>query len=146
MIATAIQAQLREVGVEIEITVDNSSAIPRRHHEGTLELALIARNFGMTADPLAILLEDTATHQGSDWGHMNWSSSVLTELFEQMNTASDSEYQALAQNAANLLADEMPVIPVAFYTQQVAVNKRVNNFVFDPFENNYRVSEMYFAD
>ncbi|WP_264876673.1 ABC transporter substrate-binding protein [Vibrio agarivorans] len=146
VIATAIQAQLREVGVDVSISVDNSSAIPARHHDGSLELALVARNFGTIADPLAILLEDTASHKGSDWGHMNWSSASLNDMFAQMMTAQGKDYTSLSQQAAAILAQEMPLIPVVFYTQQVAVNKRVNNFVFDPFENNYRASEMSFAD
>lgn len=145
VIATAIQAQLRELGIDIDITVDNSSAIPRRHHDGTLELALVARNFGTLSDPLALLLDDTASHHGSDWGHMNWSSAELNQIFSQMMSAPESEYSRLSQQAATILATEMPLIPVTFYTQQVAVNKRIQNFVFDPFENNYRASEMYFA-
>ncbi|GAM78081.1 oligopeptide ABC transporter [Vibrio ishigakensis] len=68
VIATAIQAQLREVGIAIEVSVDNSSAIPSKHHDQTLELALVARNFGTISDPLAILVDDAKTHKGSDWG------------------------------------------------------------------------------
>ncbi|MDR9829098.1 ABC transporter substrate-binding protein [Vibrio sp. FNV 38] len=145
VIATAIQAQFKEVGIEMTISVDNSSAIPARHHDGTLELALVARNFGTISDPLGILLEDSLSHHGSDWGHMNWSSEELNRIFAQMTSSNDQEYPVLAQQAAEILADEMPLIPVTFYTQQVAVNKRVANFIFDPFENNYRASEMYFA-
>jgi peptide/nickel transport system substrate-binding protein len=63
-----------------------------------------------------------------------------------MMTAQGKDYTSLSQQAAAILAQEMPLIPVVFYTQQVAVNKRVNNFVFDPLENNYRASEMSFAD
>lgn len=145
VIATAIQAQLREVGIEVEVSVDNSSAIPSRHHDETLELALIARNFGTISDPLAILVEDTQTHKGSDWGPMNWSSKELNGILEEMMFSDDASYSKLAQQASKVLANEMPLIPVVFYTQQVSVNKRVQNFQFDPFENNYRVSEMYFA-
>ncbi|MGF1681321.1 ABC transporter substrate-binding protein [Photobacterium minamisatsumaniensis] len=146
VIATAVQAQLRQVGIEVTISVDNSSAIPSRHHDGTLELALIARNFGIISDPLALLIDDTRTHKGSDWGPMNWSSEALSVVLERMMNSTDQEYNSLSQQAANHLADEMPLIPVVFYTQQVAINERVMNFQFDPFENNYRVSEMYFAD
>ncbi|MDR9828729.1 ABC transporter substrate-binding protein [Vibrio sp. FNV 38] len=143
-IATAIQAQLREVGIDIQIIVDNSSSIPSRHHDNTLEMALIARNYGTISDPLALLVDDTMTHAGRDWGPMNWSSVELNNTLEAMMACEEQEYFALAQQAAQYLADEMPMIPVVFYTQQVAINKRVKNFQFDPFENNYRVSEMYF--
>ena len=95
-------------------------------------------------DPLALLVDDTRTHKGSDWGAMNWSSAALNTLLQTMMHSNDEQFYALAQQASQLLADEMPVIPVLFYTQQVAINKRVANFQFDPFENNYRVSEMHF--
>lgn len=145
VIATAIQAQLRELGISINISIDNSSAIPRRHHDGTLELALIARNFGTISDPLALLIDDNHSHKGSDWGAMNWSSDPLNTLLQRMVRSNGQDTHALSQQAARHLAQQMPLIPVVFYTQQVAINKRVNNFQFDPFENNYRIAEMSLA-
>lgn len=76
---------------------------------------------------------------------MNWSSQELDRVLGEMMLSDDASYRELTQQASTILADEMPVIPVVFYTQQVSVNERVQNFQFDPFENNYRVSEMYFA-
>lgn len=119
VIATAIQAQLREVGITIEVSVDNSSAIPSKHHDQTLELALVARSFGTISDPLAILVDDAKTHKGSDWGHMNWSSQELNQVLGEMMRSDDASYRELAQKASTILAEEMPVIPVVFYTQQV---------------------------
>jgi peptide/nickel transport system substrate-binding protein len=52
----------------------------------------------------------------------------------------------MTQEASSILAEEMPLIPVTFYTQLVAVNERVNHFSFDPFEINYRISEMTIND
>ncbi|WP_087023362.1 ABC transporter substrate-binding protein [Thaumasiovibrio subtropicus] len=147
VIATALQAQLREAGIDLQISIDNSSAIPAKHHDGTLELALVARNFGTIANPLGILLNDFARHEGSDWGPMNWSSTDMQALLKSITTEQDeTAYQQQAQQIATILADEMPLIPITFYTQLVAVNQRVNNFTFDPFEINYRLSEMTLND
>jgi peptide/nickel transport system substrate-binding protein len=49
-------------------------------------------------------------------------------------------------DASKLLADEIPLIPITYYQQIIAVNKRVENFSFDPFELNYRVAEMKLND
>ena len=145
VIATAIQAQFWDLGIEVTIYIGNSSDIPYAHHYGILEMALIARNFAWANDPLALLLDDTRSHRGSDWGHMNWTSKELNQLLREMTSTQDADvYYELSQRAATILAEEMPVIPVAFYTQQVAVNQRLKNFHFDPFEQNYRASEMYF--
>ncbi|MGL6170536.1 MAG: ABC transporter substrate-binding protein [Vibrio sp.] len=147
LIATALQAQLKEVGIQVNISVDNSSAIPAKHHDGSLQMALIARNFGIIADPLPLLLNDFATHQGSDWGPTNWSSAQFSQLLTELTIEPDNtRYQQLVTQAAQLLADEMPLIPVTDYREIVAVNKRVRGFSFDPFEINYRVAQMSFHD
>lgn len=67
--ATAIQTQLGEIGIDVEVSIGNSSDIPARHAEGTLELALLARNFGLTPDPIGTALADI-TGGGGDWGAM----------------------------------------------------------------------------
>ncbi len=145
VLSTAIQAQLREIGIEISINIDNSSSIPAGHHDGSLELALVARNLGWVSDPLALVMDDAKSHKGSDWGPMNWTSETLNHLLEAMVVEKDDDaYFQMTQQAAKILAEEMPVIPVTFYTQQVSTNKRVKNFRFDPFERSYFASEMYF--
>lgn len=147
LIATALQAQWRELGIDVQISIDNSSAIPAKHHDDSLEMALIARNFGTLADPLPLLMSDFATEKGSDWGPMHWSSDEFRSLLTRLSQESDpGQYRQLARQAAGLLADEMPLIPVTYYRQIVAVNHSVQGFSFDPFEINYRVSEMRFND
>ncbi|SON52876.1 ABC transporter substrate-binding protein [Vibrio tapetis] len=147
LIATALQAQLRELGVDMQISIDNSSAVPAKHHDGTLEMALIARNFGTLADPLPLLMRDFATKKGSGWGPTNWESAEFSQILNQLSSEMDQEhYRELSTKAARLLANEMPLIPVTYYRQLVAVNKRVSDFTFDPFEINYRISEMQLDD
>ncbi len=46
-VATAIQAQLREVGIDMGVAIVNSGEIPAGHNDGTLEAALLARNFSL---------------------------------------------------------------------------------------------------
>lgn len=147
LIATAIQAQLRDLGMDIDVVVDNSSAIPSKHHDGTLEMALIARNFGIIADPLPLLLDDTASPKGSDWGPTNWSLAHFNNLLAKLSsTTNDDNYQDIAKQVSQLLSDEMPMIPVTYYQQLVTVNNRIEQFSFDPFELNYHVAEMSFND
>ncbi len=147
LIATAIQAQLAEVGITVDISIDNSSAIPSKHHDGTLEMALIARNFGSVVDPLALLINDFATHKGSDWGPTNWSSNEFSDILNALSVESNvDEYRKMVPKASQLLADEMPLIPISYYQQIISVNSRVENFSFDPFEINYRVAEMRLND
>lgn len=52
-LAAAMQAQLREAGIELRIAIMNSGEIPARHRDGTLEAALFARALALVPDLLA---------------------------------------------------------------------------------------------
>jgi peptide/nickel transport system substrate-binding protein len=147
MIATALQNQLLDIGVQIEVSIDNSSVIPAGHHDNTLELALIARNFGMTGSPLPVLYKDFTNKKGSDWGHMNWHSEQLQNDLTKLVSVSDPAQQhQLTQSIATVLAQELPVIPIVYSSQHVAYNKSLTGLVVDPFEIDYRLSELSFND
>ncbi|TWI52617.1 peptide/nickel transport system substrate-binding protein [Pseudomonas duriflava] len=146
VVATAIQAQLRAIGIDVDVSIVNSSGIASGHHDGSLELALVARNYGNIADPLGLLIADYGNHGNGDWGGMGWHNDELPAVLEQLKSERDPVlYREKAQRAAHILAEEIPVIPVLFYTQQTAVSSRVQGFSFDPYERNYRLSEMSFA-
>jgi len=146
VVATAIQAQLAEIGIEVNVSVTSSSAIPSGHQDGTLEMALIARNYGFIANPLGVMIADFGSEAGGDWGAMNWANAFVPSAIKQLQTETSAEiYRQTAQTIARQIAEELPLIPIAFYTQQTAVNQRVQNFRFDPFERSYFLSEMELA-
>ncbi len=143
-IATALQAQWKKLGVSLRVDITNSSAIPAGHQDGSLDVALIARNYGVIPDPLAVLRSDFGP-EGGDWGAMNWSNTELNQIFEQLSQTTDANrYREKAQRAAEIIAEQLPVIVISSYTNQVAVNKRVKGFRFDPFGRNYYLNEMEF--
>lgn len=141
-VATAIQAQWALLGIELNVDVTNSSMIPAGHNDGTLEVALIARNYGASADPLPLIYGDFADG-GGDWGAMHWRNgeldSTLNALNHRLNIQTDT---ALSQKVAALIVQERPVLPLANYHQHTAVNQRVKHFKFDPFERNYFLNQM----
>ncbi|TLX59117.1 ABC transporter substrate-binding protein [Stutzerimonas nosocomialis] len=146
VVATAIQAQLREIGVALDVSVVNSSGIPSGHHDGSLQLALVARNYGNVADPLSLLQADYGDRGNGDWGAMGWHNEELPALLRALQAEPDpARYRQGARRVAQILAEELPVIPVLFYTQQTAVSARVRGFSFDPYERNYRIADMSFA-
>jgi hypothetical protein len=87
-IATALQAQLREVGIDVKVSVGNSSEIPSRHQDGTLEMGLISRLYSIVPDPIGTLLQDYSA-AGSDWGAMGWSNDELQALVEKLVATSN---------------------------------------------------------
>ncbi|WP_165313396.1 ABC transporter substrate-binding protein [Vibrio ziniensis] len=143
-VATALQAQWKKLGVKLNVNITNSSSIPAGHQDGSLEVALMARNYGVIVDPLVVLSNDFS-EQGGDWGAMNWSNQEFNQLIKQLNQTLDAaDYREKAQRAATILATELPVIPVSAYTEEVSVNKRLKGFRFDPFGRNFYLSDLEF--
>ena len=142
-VATAIQDQWRQLGVKLNVSITNSSAIPAGHADNSLETALMARNYGTIADPLGILLKDLAGEKGGDWGAMNWDNqSVKTSLTDLLSESDADAYRQKAQTIAQAIYDERPLIPVASYVQQTAVTKKLDGFRFDPYERSYFLNEL----
>lgn len=142
VIATAIQAQWAKLGIQLDVQMENASAIPLGHTEGTLQTALMARNFANIPDPLTVMLADFSSPQGGDWGPMNWQDDAF---FAALQTTADSQGAAYVHGVDLLcrqLAQQLPMIPVLYYVQQSAVAKRVQGFSFDPYERSFRISQM----
>lgn len=149
LVATALQAQWRELGVELEVAVGNASEIPSGHQDGSLELGLAARNYGLVPDPLGILLQDFGTNPealGGDWGAMNWSDPEFPTWLDTLRRDSAPATRAeLAHRVAERLHQAMPLIPVAWYRQTAAVNGSLEGFSIDPLERSYRLDDIRWA-
>ncbi|MFN8704062.1 MAG: ABC transporter substrate-binding protein [Rhodospirillales bacterium] len=144
--AAAIQAQLREIGIDLRVAIVNSGEIPAGHRDGTLEMALFARNFSLVPDPIGTMLQDYGP-QGGDWGAMNWSSADLARTLDALGSTSDpAERARLRAAAARILHAEMPVVPVAWFDYGVAANRRLQNVSVDPFELSYRLDAMRWTE
>ncbi|RHW27558.1 ABC transporter substrate-binding protein [Nocardioides immobilis] len=144
-LATAIQASAQEVGIDIEVDVTNSTEIPVRHADDTLELALIARHFALVSDPL-VTIADTFAAEGSDWGVHNWSDPAMTAAIDGL-LAGPSETRAaeLRRTVATIAQEQLPLVPVAWYRMNAAVADGVDGFVMDPLETSWHLSEVRWA-
>lgn len=145
-IATALQAQFREVGVEMAVSIGNSSDIPRMHRDGTLDMALMTRNYALVPDPLGTLVQDFGP-RGGDWGAMGWANPELDNILQRLVAGSTvEERRDLCQRAIGILRDELPVIPIAWSELGVAIGRGLANVTVDPFETSYRLHEITWAD
>lgn len=144
-LATAIQASLEEVGVDVDVEVANSSEVPLRHADGTLELALVARHFALVSDPL-VTVADTFAPAGSDWGVDGWSDPRLSQAVDQLLAGPEESRAAeLRSTVATVAQEELPLIPVAWYRMNAAVTDRIEGFVMDPLETSWRLSTVEWA-
>jgi peptide/nickel transport system substrate-binding protein len=143
--AAALQAQFKEIGIDMAVSVGNSSEIPAGHKDGSLELALLARNYSLVPDPMGTLLQDFGP-TGGDWGAMGWRSAQVSSVLEALSSTSDEKRRsALRGSLATVLHAELPVIPVAWYQHTATSSRRLNGVSIDPLERSYRISQMSWA-
>lgn len=143
--AAAIQDQLKAVGIDLRISVGNSSEIPAGHRDGTLELALYARNFSLVPDPIGTMIEDFGA-QGGDWGAMNWANAELAAALDRLAGSADAEIRrASRRRISEILQAELPVLPIGWYDHSAAVSRNLANVSIDPLELSYRAAAMRWA-
>ncbi|MCL3860811.1 ABC transporter substrate-binding protein [Actinotalea sp. K2] len=139
-LATAIQASLAGVGIDVEVLVGNSSEIPAAHADGSLDLALFTRNFALVPDPLVTLLTDLDP-AGADWGAMGWQDAEVTAALGALaDGATGDEAEAARATITATLQEELPLIPVAWYRQSAVISEAVSGLELDPFERSWRLS------
>ena len=144
-VATALQDQWRQIGIELKVSVANYSEIPAGHKDGSLELALFARNYGVTADPIGSVLGDFG-NGGGDWGAMNWKPSGITETLQQIAATGDAKVRApKIGSVATAIHNELPLIPVLWYQHTVAYSKKLQNVSIDPLERSYGLDRIRWA-
>ena len=146
VMATAIQAQLRGIGMEIVIDVGQSSAIPDAVRDGTMQMAMLSRTYVNVPDPIGTVIPDY-TRERSVWGTLNWTGRdrmrALTD--EYVASFDDARRAVLRQGIVRLIHEEMPVIPVSWFEYTVAVSGRVRGVVMDPFEKRYFAERVTWA-
>ena len=142
LIATALQNQWKQIGVDVTVSVGNFSEIPAGHQDGSLEMGLYARNYGLVPDVMGAFLQDFAPN-GSDWGVMNWSSNELTDTLKRLEvTANADEQVGLKQKAAEIIYQQRPLIPVVYYQQTAVANKALKGLEIDPFERSFKLNKL----
>jgi len=145
LIATALQSQLRAVGINLEISVGSYTEIPAGHADGSLEIALVTRSFSMVPDPLATVMSDYGPG-GADWGAMNWDNAEAADLLADMGRTADPKARAQMQaKLTSILQYELPTIPVVWSELAVSANAKLENLFVDPFEQSYYLSDLRWA-
>ncbi|MEE4315733.1 MAG: ABC transporter substrate-binding protein [Erythrobacter sp.] len=142
LIAAVLEQQFRAIGVELIINTTNSSEIPAGHQDGSLELGLLARNFGLVPDPIGTVLADYVGN--GDWGAMNWSNEDFATLVRRIARGEGGLVERAA--AAAILQADLPIIPIAWYRQTLAVSDRVEGASIDPFERSFGLQYMRWAE
>lgn len=141
LVASVLEQQFRAIGVELTINTTNSSEISSGHQDGSLDLGLIARNFGLIVNPVGTVLSDYAPT--GDWGAMGWQNDEIVDLARAVGRGGGSD--AERARIAKILQTELPIIPIAWYRQTLAVAKGVEGTVIDPWERTFGLQDLKLA-
>jgi peptide/nickel transport system substrate-binding protein len=144
--ATAIQAQLKKVGIEIDLVVGKWTVIPQAHQDGTMQMSLFSRNFGLLPDAGGTIANDYSKG-GAAWGSMGWNSPRLDQATVEYSMAFDEAAKAKARKEiSSILQSELPVLPIA-WTQKTVINHKSLTGVFeDVFEQSFYLDLVKWAD
>lgn len=142
LVAAVLEQQFRTIGIDLTVNTTNSSEIPAGHNDGSLELGLIARNFSLVPDPIGTILSDYVGN--GDWGAMNWQNEEFATLLRGL--ARGDGGNAERARASEILQSELPIIPIAWYRQTLAVSDRVTGAEIDPFERSFGLQNIRWAE
>ncbi|MEM7189178.1 MAG: ABC transporter substrate-binding protein [Pseudomonadota bacterium] len=146
LIAAALQDMWKEVGIELEVSVANYSEIPAGHQDGTLHVALYARNYGLTPDPVGTVLADFGKG-GGDWGAMNWENAEVADALNDIAATSDAEARvANIAKVAGIIHDELPLIPIVWYQHTVSIASGLKGVIIDPLQRSYGLSKVSWSE
>ncbi len=138
LVAAVLEQQFRAIGVDLTIDTTNSSEITSRHVDGSLDLGLIARNFALIPDPIGTVLSDYAPT--GDWGAMGWQNDEIVALAHAVGRGEGAETERA--RIAQIMQTELPVIPIAWYRQTLAVAQGVEGTVIDPWERTFGLQDL----
>lgn len=150
VIAEILQAQMAEIGYDLEIFVGDSTEITEGQQDGTIDLGLGIRTLMyQVPDPIANIDLDFARGEVSPGavGATNWFSQELTDAVAGYLSISDEAARAPHREAiARVLNEDLPVIPIAFTAENVGVSDRLAGFPIDSILQEWRLNEIELAE
>lgn len=143
VMASAIQAQLRLIGMEIAIEVGPGNSVPAAIKDGTMQLTLVSRTYVNVPETIATIIPDF-TRERSSWGSVRWSGrdglKTLTDAY--LASFDEARKDALRGQIMGLVHTDLPVVPVSWTEHTVAVSPRLKGVAIDPFEMRYLIERM----
>lgn len=78
---------------------------------------------------------------------MGWEREDVSEALRAIAATDDAEARVEPiRTVTTALAEERPVLPIAWYQHTVAASDRIEGLVVDPLERSYNISELRWAE
>ncbi|MDQ7250402.1 ABC transporter substrate-binding protein [Dongia sedimenti] len=128
-LAQALQAQFREIGVEMDLKPAPSTLIAEAVKNGTFGAQLARRNYGTVPDPVATLIVDygRANADKAIWGGVNYDNPDFEKaLNDYVSSRDDAEQGAARERLVHIINTDLPILAAAWYVYGVSISNRVD--------------------
>jgi peptide/nickel transport system substrate-binding protein len=135
LLATAIQAQLSEIGVTATIRQVESAAITGILDKGDYDASMWTLQMAPSGDP-GYILQTVYTSGGDSNPQLGYASPRLDALVAQLSRVSDvAQRFELARQAQAVLREDVPAIDLLSPSFNTLYVSRLQNFVASPFDH-----------
>jgi len=150
-LAEALQAQFREIGVEMHLNPGPSSLTAETVKTGTYGAQLARRNYGTVPDPAPTLIVDYGRANADEavWGGINYDNPDFEKaLDDYVSARNDAEQSAVRQRLVHIINTDLPILAAAWYVYEVSVSNRVDfaSVPIDPLEYGFWIDQVKWAD
>ena len=141
--AQALQAQLQEIGLKVEVRVMDYSAITQTMKPTDMRLTAAAT--AMIPDP-DYFLRNYYHSQGNSnaWKYKN--PEVDRLLSEGSQCLDGNKRKEIYDKVQELVIRDMPVVPVSYYGVNVVMKPQVKNFIFNPVAHDFMLNTDMFIE
>jgi peptide/nickel transport system substrate-binding protein len=138
LIAQAVQAQYKEVGITLKTSVMNNSAMSEEVKKGTWDMQMSAFATAMIPTPSYHLQVMYQSDKNKLSGYNN---PQLDQLITACRSTDDLQKKyGFSKEAQQILENDAATIPVAYYGIAVAMNDKVQGYEFNPTAHDYNLS------
>lgn len=136
--AEAVQAQFKNLGIDLKTEIMDSSAMSDIAAKGKWDMKMSAFATAMIPSPSYHL---NILYYSKNNEVIGYNNPEVDRLIDQSMVEEDLQTKyALSKQVQQILEDEEPVLPIAYYGVAVAMKSRVNNFVFNPTAHDYMLT------
>lgn len=129
----AIQAMVKEVGIELKIEILEFGALIEKTTNKEHDIAFFAWVTSTSDADYTYYPLFHSTMHGAPGNRSFYNEPKMDGLIEEGRITSDPEKrEEIYKEIAEILAEEVPVVPIYFQNMSVGVNKKVEGFKLDP--------------
>ncbi|HWQ62956.1 MAG TPA: ABC transporter substrate-binding protein, partial [Methanospirillum sp.] len=135
-LSEAIAAELKEVGIKVNVELADYSATEKRMGDGNFDLHFMSFSTGMVPDPAYIMENWYLSTGGSNYAR--YKNPTVDQMI--IEGAKNPDRARAYDGVQTILNDELPVIPIIYPKFTMVTGANVKGFVYDPTSHDYRIN------